>query len=227
MDNDRFQLSAGDRAKEGARAVTLGAAGALPIVGPMLTELLDVMLPRVFERRVTAFIQRLEARVGHLELTANETTATVFAIAAQAALTSDDAKIEYLANAVANAAKDDEWQHDTASILLRLVADLTATHMRVLDLLVDPSGWIAMNNVLLQEQTVNGAPSLAATLSLAFETSGSQIGDMELVLGDLEAHGLLGDATADGGTFPQGLRISAENVTELGRRVHSFVTWDG
>lgn len=226
-DEGGLERSTRERWKDGARSAALGAAGYVPIVGPMLTELLDVAMPRIFERRVNTLLREVDARIGHLEVVSDETAATVLAIAAQAAITSDDEKIAYLADAVANAATGDEWVHDSAAILLRLVADLTATHLRVLDLLADPTAWITRTGVLLDERKVDGVYRFGATIAAAFENAGSPIPDTELVLNDLAGHGLfLPETTADGdATRPP--YFGPSNVSALGHRLRDFITWGG
>lgn len=211
---------------DGIRPFVVAGAGA--ILGPLAGAGLDVLIPSLWRRRVDRLIAEIAARLDGIEAQMNDAAATSVAIAMRAAVTSDDVKIEYLANAVANTVASEQWKHDSAALLMRLVGDLTASHLRVLDLLADPSAWVERHDVLLHEIKVGDTYPWWASIEAAFDESGAPLHDAALILGDLEALGLLttvGSGDHAGTDRPP--EFNPDVVSDLGRRLRLFVTWNG
>jgi len=231
MSNDEpHLLGGGDRIVDHGRTIALAAAGAIPILGAAAAGALELAWPSRWQNRVERLLYRVQPLLDGINASALERddVATAVALALRSAVVSTDDKITYLANAVANVAKHpDIWEHDTVVILMRTVDQLTATHFRVLDLLVDPTGWITRTGVLLDQQPgYDNLYRLTDDITRALQQAGIASGDTALVLGDLEALGLLnavGFGAPEAGT-PRPSPLSPELVTTLGHRVHLFVT---
>lgn len=106
---------------------------------------LNTLLPSVIERRSLHFAEKTVERIALLEvelrkLQQDMAAASLLQGAMAAARSASDAHLDYLANATARAATtEDEKDDDYAMMLLRLVGDVTATHIRVLQILDDPA----------------------------------------------------------------------------------------
>ncbi|MCU1365541.1 MAG: hypothetical protein JWN39_1180 [Ilumatobacteraceae bacterium] len=223
-------LSRRGRLVDATRAVGAGLVGAIPLVGSPVVGLIDAAWPTLWQRRVDELLRQIDARLSSVEAhkIERDEVITAVALAMRSAVVSDDEKISYLASAVANTADDSgAWQQDIVVVLMRLVDELTASHFRILDLLVDPSAWIARTGILLEQPPdEDGGYRLTSDIRLALETAGTPVGDIALILGDLESRGLLNTGgIGDEVSSAQPKSIGPALVSSLGRRVHRFVTW--
>jgi hypothetical protein len=223
-ESDRLGLDG--QAPDRLRTVASAAIGMVPIIGPALSGALEIAWPEVWRARVNRLFAEIDGKVAKLETwrVEQESVATVAALAAQQAVASDDEKIIYLANAVANTARSEEWKHDAAAMLIRLVGELTATHIRVLRFLAAPEAWIKTSGVLLEQPERADGYHLSDTVELAFERAGEPIADVILILHDLQARSLL-SADKTGNAFVQQRPHSLDEhmVSALGHRLLLFV----
>jgi hypothetical protein len=223
-------LDGRSQAMEMARAATVGVVGVVPFVGSPISALVEASWPSLWQRRAERLLSEIDHRVAFLETARlqRDEVVTAVAMAVRSAVVSDEAKIAYLAAAVANTATDPhQWKHDIVVVLMRIVDELTASHFRVLDLLVDPSAWIARTGVLLEQHSGNdGGFRLADDFERALRAAGQPIDDIALLLNDLESRGVL-NSVGLGNESPSSTpkSIHPDLVSVLGHRVHSFVTW--
>lgn len=219
------------------RKVVLALAGAIPVAGSAASIIIEHYWKPTQEKRLERFIAVLQeelisikGRVDILETLQRDVVQTVsFDVAAAAARTGDDAKHRYLASAVVAVMRDTSWdtRADLASILTRLAGELTATHVRVLDLLADPVNWQRRHNVTLElEPNTQGRINLRAVVVCAFPNLDNDASTLSAVLHDLESRGLLnviglGDVDA---SFPDHEAALAPMTSELGATFHAFVT---
>ena len=120
----------------------------------------------------------LEARLGDLDLERDVVLSTA-SIAAMDAATSDNDKIAKLADALANVTVNHTWAHDEAVTLMRHVSHLTASHLRVLEMLRDPEEWAT-------RPTESGSYLLRDMIEDAFSQAGEPVVGLRTILQDLE-----------------------------------------
>ena len=227
-DVNPFQSSASDR----IRSVVLGGVGSVPLAGNALAAIVgEIWAPTIYKRMERCW-EEIVTRIAQLEDALNderlnsEAVTSAIAIASREATYSDDEKIHYLANAVANVVADDTWEHDVAATLLRFVGDLTASHLRVLAMLNDPEAWQATHGIKIQPVERDGAYFMRDMISDAFGRLGIDVDGLQIILQDLESRGLLnsiGFADETPSTFARELK---ERTSELGRVIVRFVTWN-
>jgi hypothetical protein len=212
------------------RTLLIAGFGVIPVFGAVLQGVLDVSLPSPYERRVRRLLVELVKRVGRLqvemcELGERPAFVSALALSAQDALTSDDDKINYLADALANVAARPDWLHDEVVTLMRHVGQLTASHIRVLELLRDPDVWAERQAVTYRAILRDGAYFQRDVIADAFEQLGHQRVEVQIVLQDLESRGLLnviGLAEEDPhDALPHLVGLSST----LGNRIVDFVSW--
>lgn len=180
-----------------ARELLIAAVGGVPWAGPMISYGLGQLWQSGHEQRIARFIESLNSRLADLEAKIGEIDTTSDAIlssasiVAQSVATSDDEKIAYLANALANVIADPDMSHDSAAVQIRLVSELTATHIRVLEVALDPEAWEQKtgNSTLPKER--DGAFFVYDNFASALATPEEEVDDLRLILQDLEARGLL------------------------------------
>lgn len=125
------------------RALVIGGLGVVPGGGSAAAALVDILWRPALEKRVeeflTAFASKLddlEPRVANLETLLMRDVAVSAGIAGTRAAfrAHDREKIGYLANSVARITIDPSWdtRADYGMLLLQLVDDISATHIRVL-----------------------------------------------------------------------------------------------
>lgn len=222
---------------ERIRTVVLGTVGAAPIVGSPAASVLSLAWQSRYEKRVHAFLaqviellRELDARVDNIEDRVLDDT--VVSVAYECAIAAgrhgDPDKIRYLANALGSVVADATWsaRNDFALILTRLVTELTATHIQVLDLLSDPEHWL-----MSRRGTTRLAPDeegrfrVQALFDLALPEIVSEGGVMYAVLTDLESRGFLNahglaEAVA---SFQSEADILKPMTTPLGEALLAFI----
>lgn len=219
------------------RKVALALVGAIPVAGSAVSVIVEHYWKAAYEKRLERFIavlqERLisiEGRVDVLEALQRDVVQTVsFDVAVAAARTGEDAKHRYLASAVVTVMRDTSWdtRADLASILTRLAGELTATHVRVLDLLADPLNWQRRHSFILElEPNTQGRINFRAMIIRAFPDLDNDVSTLSAVLHDLESRGLLnvigvGDADA---SLPDQEAALAPMTSELGATFHAFIT---
>lgn len=214
------------------RELMIAAFGCVPYVGPLIAFGVARVWADGHQQRIEKFIFQLNQRLTDIEdriesdRIGSDAVLSSASIAAQAVATSDDEKIAYLANALANVINDPEITHDAAVIQLRLISDLTATHLLIMEIADDPQRW--------ERKTGRSTMSTQSADELFYPDSGfsNALGldgvqpDIRLVLQDLEARGLLnsiGMGNPAGHERPQSVSVEP---TSSGRRILSFVKWE-
>jgi hypothetical protein len=216
-----------------------GIAGAL-------IDILNVWIPTEYEKRSREFqeavvdaIRKLEARCDdwddRLALAAYSTGALA------ASRSASEEHLEYLAAATAHTMMNpDDVPRDSCIMILRLVGDLTATHIRVLLVYADPHGVAGRNGRAFtwtgdgegqypREQLFEADPDLTEQVEIAGQIA-SDLMRNGLVQGGMDfarafERGLL---DIDLGEFPENSEVDPDNpphgVTELGRQVIAFIS---
>lgn len=215
------------------RALTLGAVGIVPGAGPMVSSILGELWTAPLQRRQERLFEEFARRISTLEVALSdsalvrESVVTAAWIAGRDAYTSDDAKIAYLASALANVAANPMWAHDEAATLLRLISQLTASHLRVLALLQDPDGWATRNNVKIRAIAgTDGSYRQRDMIADAFSQLGHDVDGLTTILQDLESKGFLSTiGLAEENARDAAIRLTSM-TSDLGNRLVEFVTWN-
>jgi len=112
-------------------SVLKGAVGAVPIVGPMLAEVVGTLIPNQRIDRIVDFAQKLHDKIEKLEddllqsrLTNENFTDLLEESLQQVARATSDARREYIANLVANGLNNDDLDSIQDKHLLRMLGEL-------------------------------------------------------------------------------------------------------
>ncbi len=211
----------------------MGGVGSVPFGGSLASAIFAEMWRAPLQRRVDSLFEEFAQRIVQLERALSdadllrESVLTATSIAARDAIMSDDEKIGYLASALSNVASSAAWTHDEAATLLRLVSQLTASHLRVLELLQDPPGWAAKHRVELRAVPGDdGTFRQRDIITDAFAQLGQGVGGLCTILQDLESKGFLNTlGLAEEEPREAAIRLS-EMTSELGDLIIRFVTWN-
>lgn len=224
----------------GVGATALAATGA-PAGAVAATALaaLNTLVPSVVERQSLRFAEKTAERIALLEADLRElredmVAASLLQGAMAAARSASHTHLDYLANATARAATtEDEKDDDYAMMLLRLVGDVTATHIRVLQILDDPACALAAARRTGQwEYRSPDGFVYAELVDLVAPDLATDPTRVRAVLGDLERLGLFGEdadhstvTVIDGGNAsPDDERAMPKSATTmLGRALLEFV----
>jgi hypothetical protein len=214
-------------------------------IASALIGVFDVWVPteyrkrsREFQEAVVAAIQKLGARLDdwddRLALAAYSTGVLA------ASRSASEEHLEYLATATAHTMLNpDDVPRDSCIMILRLVGDLTATHIRVLLVYADPQGvarrsgatytWTAdSGGQYPREQLFEADPVLTEQVEIADQIS-SDLMRNGLVQGGMDfarayERGVL---DIDLGEFPENSEVDPDKpphgVTDLGKQVIAFI----
>jgi hypothetical protein len=196
-------------------------------------ELVNHFLPTAFERRTQEFHELLarsiyQVRVAIRDVNERLAVAPLVQGTLGAAPSVYEEHLEYLANATARAmTTSNEREADHAVLLLRIAGDISASHVRLLEMYADPYTFAAKIGTRFEwvrdeygiyplQQVPNSLdPELAANPSFA-----------RSLYGDLDRFGLVGDDSdesmdivIDGGSGDPPTNM----VTTLGRELLAFV----
>lgn len=197
-DDISADLVFGRSIQDTVRAVILGTVGAVPIGGSPVASVLGEFWAPLLQRRLHVLLNEygkrlsaLESEVTDAELS-RDAVLSCASIAAQDAMSSDDEKIEYLACALTNVTIDLSWEHDEAVALMRLVGQLTASHIRVLDFVCDPENWQERHGIYVDPPcTAAGVYHRRDWISANFAEQARAIAGLQTIIQDLESKGLL------------------------------------
>ncbi len=139
------------------------AISAVPIVGGPVAALLTAGVGEVVNRRLTEWfadvaeaVEQLAARVDDVQpehLAQNEAfTDAVMTAARTVEKTSEQEKLDALRNAVLNSVMPGAPDADVRASFFAMVDDLTPSHLRLLALFDDPSGWFDTHLDLVRPQ---------------------------------------------------------------------------
>jgi hypothetical protein len=179
------------------KRITKGAAGLVP-GGSFAAQFVDAVWKTPYQKNMDAFLLDFARRVVALEGRVDDLGSRLqspilvslgIEAARSAGSTASDEKRTYLANALLNVMEDRSWdgESDLADILLRLIGELTMTHIRILELLTDPEAWGRRHGVDFRSQlqaTENGRWPIRGLISAAFPelssaTTGAALMDLE------------------------------------------------
>jgi hypothetical protein len=195
--------------------------------------LLKQFLPTALERRTQEFLKLVAQRISELTETTRDlderlAAATLAQGTLSAARSATEEHLEYLANATARAMlTSDEREADHAMLLLRIAGDISASHVRLLEMYADPQKFgakIGKSFEWVQDKhgiyPLNQVPD---SLDPEFAANPSFV---RAVYGDLDRLGLIGDDSdesmdrvIDGGSGDPPTNM----VTTLGRELLAFV----
>jgi hypothetical protein len=186
------------------------------------------------EKRVEGYLAALASRIVEIadrmnaleERLESDTVVTCVTLGAQASLVSDEEKIQYLADAVANVIVDEAWEHDEAATLLRMISTLTASHIRILAMVDDPDAWEHKTGVQIRavEHSAGNSYRVADAVLDAIGRAGVDPNPLRVVVQDLEGRGLLMEVGfASSEDLLEFLHLAPAT---LARTLVRFVTWN-
>lgn len=209
-----------------AHSIVQAGVGAVPVLGSLLTEIIEVSWQPRLERRRAEWLSSLGAR---LESLAQEVTDVrdrvesdefleVFIEAARAAqATHEEEKRDALRNAVINTALEVEESQAWRLIFVNRLADLQPAHLHLLSFLADPRGGLEERGITPPDIYAGGRSSL---VELAVPTWGRPFYDQ--LYGDLARMSLTGGAGLH--TTMTGAGVYQSELTEQGRRFLAFIS---
>jgi hypothetical protein len=188
-------------------------------------------LPTGFERRRQEFYERLAHSIYELRATTRELNeGLAVAALAQGTLSAmrsaSELHLEYLANATARAmATPEERDADHTMVLLRIAGDITATHIRLLQMYADPHEFAARVGKDFEWVRADDGtyPLMQVPESLDPEL-GADPSFVGALFGDLERLGLVGDDSMEQVIDPNPLfEPRTDMVSTLGLQLLAFV----
>lgn len=241
MDLTAPEPSRGDRVREVFEAISNVEPTGL-LSGAV--SLFNTLIPTEFERRSRQFHEELMRRLSvydawlqHLD---TQWASAVYAtgVLASARSASED-HLSYLAGATANAMVNAlDLPRDHCLLLLRLVGDLTGTHVRVLRVLADPMAvatdqgkeftWQADSEGQYPRRQLFALDDQLAQEPQLAEAIASDLLRLGLIHGAVDFATVFERGLLDGGEFADLRRVDPENpphgATTLGRQLLEFVS---
>lgn len=237
--------SRGERFRDAMRAALPAAFSPIDMVVPgagaglsfATAAVIDYVWSPAAQRRVTSYLQHhLVPRIDALEdqvhdLVERLNAPIVVDVGMQtvraAGFTSDDSKHAVLAAAVVTVVADPTWdaRGDHALMLTRLVAELTATEVRVLALLADPLGWQQRHHPLAVAPAGDGRFLMSALVLAAFPDLADHPQVVYAALNGLESRQLtsmIGAADPDS-SAPSLAALFEPAVSTLGSQLLEFI----
>jgi hypothetical protein len=195
--------------------------------------LLNQFLPLALERRIQEFHERVVQKIYQL----TDTTRVLDERLAEAALaqgalaaarSATEEHLEHLANATAHAmTTSDEREADHAMLLLRIAGDISASHVRLLEMYADPQDFAAKIGKTFEwvkdEHGIYPLDQVPDSLDPEFAANPSFV---RALYGDLDRLGLIGDDSDESmdKVIDSGSGDPPTNmVTTLGRELLAFV----
>ena len=127
-------------------AVTRGAANLIPIVGPVLAEVLGVVIPQQRIDRITKFAEELERRLSSVEknmlesqLNNDEFTDLIEEGFQQAAHSLSDERRQYIASLIANSLSSENISYAESRHLLRILDEVNDIEIIWLRFYLEPT----------------------------------------------------------------------------------------
>jgi hypothetical protein len=214
---------------DGIHTIARAGLGSLPIVGNAAVELFNILLVPPLEKRRDEWRESVGKRLAELEeshginpedLASNPAFVSATLQASYAAVrTHHEEKLEALRNAILNSALPGAPIESLQQTFIRWVDELTADHIRFLNLFGNARQWFAKNSK--RPPTFSVMSSLLQLLESAYPEIASNRPFCDLIAQDLEARKL----------FDGGLRtmMSAEGAwqkrtSELGDQFLRFIS---
>ena len=212
---------------------TLSSAGQPTPSRHVAPALLNQFLPLALERRIQEFHERVVQKIYQL----TDTTRVLDERLAEAALaqgalaaarSATEEHLEHLANATAHAmTTSDEREADHAMLLLRIAGDISASHVRLLEMYADPQDFAAKIGKTFEwvkdEHGIYPLDQVPDSLDPEFAANPSFV---RALYGDLDRLGLIGDDSDESmdKVIDSGSGDPPTNmVTTLGRELLAFV----
>lgn len=217
-----------DNATSIARAVIKGSAGAIPIAGSFLSEIIDLLYKQPIEQRREEWLNDLaealnEVQQRQVELTPeklaeNPDFVTVLHRATEVAVrTHKKEKRQYLKNAIVNSAKPNHPDFDKEIYFLRLIDELTVDHVLIMELYKDPREWFSRNQIVPQEFMSAGRDQV---LKQAYPDQAKSEDFRILVVDDLAKRGLMGSISG----MVSGRSVYDPLTTKLGKEFLEYIS---
>ncbi|MBE9101156.1 hypothetical protein [Vacuolonema iberomarrocanum] len=147
-----------------------GVVGAVPIVGPFLTEVVGTLVPNQRVDRIADFAQKLHDRIELLEneslrslLTDENFTDLLEESLQQVARSTSDERREYIANLVANGINNDDMEYIEDKHLLRILGELN--DIEVIWLIAYAQGFYMGQRSEFQERHANVLSPIGAHMN--------------------------------------------------------------
>lgn len=195
------------------------ALSLIPVGGPLITSVWDSLKSGVLQRRMDKWKSEIEERLSSLEMTLeevgnNENFATALMKGTESALkTNDMSKLEYLANAVKNAAVT-PIDESVLMIYMNWIDELTAWHIQILNYFRKPSKYSDANGYTMG--------SALEPLYKAFPEMSKKEILVEKIIDDMQVSGLLSKGSyIHAGMTPTGMMAS--RTTEIGNDFLDFI----
>jgi hypothetical protein len=217
----------GDYVREAGRA----AVSAIPVVGGPLQVAFENVFGSPIEKRKQEWLEELanafeelQARVKELtpeRLVENEAFVTVVMQASQVAIRNhQEVKREALRNAVMNSALPNSPNEDEQLTFLRLIDQLTPSHLRLLSVLNDPVHWMQKNGV---QNPGWGAGGVSTVIEHCLPDLRGQRDTYDQLVRDLQADGLIGQGQFVHVTMT-GRGMLESKTTARGKRFIDFIS---
>jgi hypothetical protein len=202
--------------------------GALPVIGPGLTELVNVVIPNSAFNRLVDFTIDLRSDLARLETRLNQdylkTDAAAFMVKEIIILVRDNyqkEKLDALRGAFLNSVIVSSRDNERKELYLNLLERMTTLHLRILSLCADPQGFVRRRGISVPSA---GGGALMQTMTACLpELDRAQI---IAIWNDLNNSGLLNGeanslmAIASDNSLPQ-LRM---RLSEFGKDFVDFIT---
>ena len=213
--------------QQSVRLTALGLASLVPYLGGPLGVALGEFFERASTRRIEALFDDVFSRLATLEsfenslakgaLSDNETFMTVLLDAVKTCeRTTSAAKFEALRNAILNSWVSTE-PVDLQLIFVRYVEELTPSHLQLLTLLNDPSGFFSTNGIEWPNIYMGAKTQLVAA---AMPSWGQEFTN-QLCL-DLQQRGLIGNSSL--GAMTTAASLATPSTTKYGAQFLKFIS---
>jgi len=220
-----------EKERKDDRNYALKKAGlaSIPYVGGAAAELFGQLVTPPLEKRREAWIQDIGNRLkkleeqGHLDLATlpeNDVFIDVVMHTTQVGLrTSQLDKIEYLKNALLNAATDENLDESKAKIFVNLIDTFTIWHIRILNFINNPEHWYNENDKAFPNYVM---ASLHKILIEAYPELSEDLEMCNIIWGDLERAGLHNTGSLQTSMSGDGLR--SRRTTAWGKEFLDFIS---
>jgi hypothetical protein len=220
--------SKSDRAIAGATALVKGVAGAIPVAGSFMAEVIDLLYKQPIDKRREEWLKEVAMAVDAIgkkqaELTPqalanDEAFVTVLHQATEVALrTHQREKRKRLRHAVISSASSSAPELDRQLYFVRLIEELSVNQIIVLDFYRNPQAWFTRRGKKPRDFHSAGRD---AALKEAYPEIANGQHFQHLVAGDLERRGLMSSLSG----MVTGASVYAPATSTLGNQFLDFVS---
>jgi hypothetical protein len=210
------------------RTAVLAGANLIPGAGSAVAVLIDAGWPDRWKQKVTTLLNELLVLVPELSErieSLSDRDYVMLNVAARASTHAIDEHISTLAAACANAIATDSWSTDVALSLLRIVSEMTPSHIKVLSFLADPTRWPDRLGCHPDGRYCDayGNSGIDVLSTEWFVAQGWDRADITTIVSDLGARGFFGLVGFGIAAHRDDLIPQVRSIT---LDVVGFVTWD-